>query len=241
MTLMQETPGTDWWQYMAAPGIFACIGAGFATTARKWKFAMPLLAVLIALLVIQTWRRASIYQSMESYCRAVTVENPHAWTLQNNLGIMLKRQGRFAEAEACYRRALQDNPGYVEAHINLGNALGAAGDTAGAEAEFRRAAQMRPGDPDAIEDLAALGGMLEERGHFAEAEGCFRDVLGLAPEGIAPRIQLCQALVAQGKRDEALRVCTEVDVLARKSGDRNAMDAAVRLRHDCEAAGEHRL
>ena len=156
MTLMQQTPSADWWQYMAAPGIFACVGAGIATASRKSRLVIPLAGVLLALLLIQTWRRAAIYQSMETYCRAVTNEDPHSWILQNNLGIMLKRRGRFPEAEACYRQALRDNPAYVEAHINLANAYGASGNLAAAEAELRLANQLRPHDPVVLQNLANI-------------------------------------------------------------------------------------
>jgi tetratricopeptide (TPR) repeat protein len=144
MTLMQETPGADWWQYMAAPGIFACIAAGVAVASRKSQFTTALFAGVMVLLFLQTWRRAAIYESMESYCLAVTAEDPYAWTLENNLGIMLKRQGLFAQAEECYRQALRDNPAYIEADINMANAFAAAGDPAGAEASFRAALQQAP-------------------------------------------------------------------------------------------------
>jgi Flp pilus assembly protein TadD len=76
---------------------------------------------------------------METYCAVVTAEDPHAWTLQNNLGIMLKRHGHFAQSEACFRQALQDNPNYVPAYVNLANTLAAAGDPAAAQTEYRRA------------------------------------------------------------------------------------------------------
>jgi tetratricopeptide (TPR) repeat protein len=268
MALLQETPGADWWQYLAAPGIFACVAGGAVTASRKWRMITPLLAVAVALLAVQTWRRATIYQSLETYCRAVTAEDPRAWTLQNNLGIMLKREGRFAEAEACYHRALLDNPGYVEAHINLGNALAAAGDPAAAEAEYRQAAQIRPGDPSSLQALAdllsaegrtdealtfeagavkagpgnvanlyKLGQMLVGKGRFADAESCFRDAAALAPDSIPVRIELCQTLVVQAKRDAALQVCSEVDQLARKSGDPSDLEAAAQLRRHCEAPG----
>jgi thioredoxin-like negative regulator of GroEL len=219
MTLMQETPSADWWQYIAAPGVFACVAGGFVAAGRKWRLAMPLCVVVVAALVYQTWQRAGIYESMESYCLAVTAEDPHAWTLQNNLGIMLKRHGHYPEAEACFHRALEDNPGYVEAHINLGNALGAAGDLRGAEAEMGRA-----------------GLMYEEKGWFARAEACFRDALALVPGDIALRIQLCTVLLEEGKKEEALRGCAEVEVLAQKVGNPEAIAAAAKIRRDCEAA-----
>jgi tetratricopeptide (TPR) repeat protein len=264
MTLMQETPSADWWQYTAAPGIFACVAAGAVTAGGRWRMVMPLACIGIALLLIQTWRRAAIYESMESYCVAVTAEDPHAWTLENNLGIMLKRRGRFAESAACYRQALRDNPGYVEAHVNLGNTLGASGDPAGEEAEFRRADQMRPGDPDLLEDLANLyaaegrtdealaseaeavkaepgsvarlarfGVMLAANGRFAEAEGCFRQAVEIAPNFLLVRIELCQALIHEGKKAPALDQCGVIENLARKNGDADALRAAADLRREC--------
>lgn len=209
MALMQETPGADWWQYMAAPGILACVAGCVAaheshvshiSHGRYARYGSYV--AVVALLMCQTWRRAAVYQSMESYCRAVTAEDRHAWTLENNLGIMLKRQGRLAEAEACYQQALRDNPRYPDAHVNLSN----------------------------------LGGVLAGQRRFAEAEQCFREVAALEPENILIRIRLCQALVAQGKKEAALAICAEVDRIAGKSGDAVAIAAAARLRHDCEAA-----
>ncbi len=40
-----------------------------------------------------------------------------AW---NQLGILLRRQGRFDEAESAYLKALTENPDYALAHYNLG-------------------------------------------------------------------------------------------------------------------------
>jgi Flp pilus assembly protein TadD len=91
---------------------------------------------------------------METYCRAVLAEDPHAWTLQNNLGVVLKQKGEFADAIACYRQSLEDNPGFAEARNNLGNALAATGDFAGAEAQFLEALKLRPGNPELLSSLA---------------------------------------------------------------------------------------
>ena len=202
MTLMQETPGADWWQYMAAPGILACVAGGIVTASPKWRSVMPVACVAIALLAVQTWRRASIYHSLETYCRAVTAEDRYAWTLENNLGVLLKRQGRYPEAEACYEQAIQDNPLYPDARVNLGN----------------------------------LGGLLLANRQYAEAESCLRDAARLSPESIVLRIELCEALAAQRKKGEALEVCAQVEQLARKSGAPEAIAAAAKLRHACEAA-----
>jgi tetratricopeptide (TPR) repeat protein len=158
MALMQETPSADWWQYMAAPGMFALAGAAVAKTPYNGygRLVAPLAGYALVMYSLHTVRREAIYQSMETYCRAVTAEVPHAWTLRMNLGIMRKRAGDYSGAEACYRQALADNPRYVEARINLANALSATGDLAGAESQLRLATQMRPGDLATMERLAML-------------------------------------------------------------------------------------
>ena len=236
MTLMQETPVADWWQYLAAPGLFALAGAGITLAARKWRVVIPMACTAVAMLMFQTWQRVSIYHSLASYCLAVTAEDPHAWTLQNNLGILLKRAGHFPEAEACYRRALQDNPGYAEAHINLGNAYGATGDIPSALREYQTAAGLPAVNPAEVTNaLSSLGGALMGAGRYADAESCFRDACALEPQSIPLRIGLCQALLSQGKKEEALRICDEVDRIASASGNSIAIAAAEKLRGDCNS------
>ena len=217
MALMQETPSADWWQYMAAPGMFALAGGAIMAAAQKAAIAAPvsgpgrlaayrliggtlgLLILPLGLLILQTVRREVIYQSMEPYCRAVTAEVPHAWTLQMNLGIMRKRDGDYSGAEACYRQALADNPRYVEARINLANALSATGDMAGAESQLRLAVQMRPGDPATMERLAML-------------------------------------YAAEGKAKEMFAVCDAIAQMARQSGDQRLINAATQFRVYCESS-----
>jgi tetratricopeptide (TPR) repeat protein len=159
MALQQETPCADWWQYLAAPGIFAGIAGGFAmvsnAASKDTRLRLhALVYVALALLLVQTWRRSTIYQSMETYCRAVLAENPHAWTLQNNLGVVLKQRGEFEQAIACNRQALRDNPRFMEAHNNLGNVLSATCNWQEAEAEFFSALQLSPSNSDVLGNLA---------------------------------------------------------------------------------------
>lgn len=161
MLFQQETPCADWWQYLAAPCIFALIGAGCATVLALVHGGtrngfLAVICAAMALLFVQTWRRCEIYTSMETYCRAVIAENPHAWSMQNNLGVVLKKRGDFAGAVDHYRQALEDNPRFIEAHNNLGNALGLSGDLRGAQEEFNTALGLQPGNADIMASLAAV-------------------------------------------------------------------------------------
>ena len=206
MTLQQETPATDWWQYMAAPGIFACIAAGFDVSIRNAVRGVKLflqvsLGVIITLLFFLSWRRAMTYESMETYCRAVLAEDPHAWTLQNNLGVVLKQQGDFAQAIACYRQSLSDNPRFVEARNNLANALTATGNFAAAQEEFQKALQLSPNNPVLLSGLALA---LFNDGKIDDAYLAQRHAITVDPAN--PRLfsQFGRMLVANKQYPEAV-------------------------------------
>ena len=161
MTLQQEIHTADWWQYFAAPGIFAGIAAGIVTLARsttqKAQFALRiLLCGAVVALTFQTWRRANIYHSMETYCRAVLAEDPQLWSLQTNLGVALQQQGKFDEAIGRHRAALRANPRFMEAHNNLANVLVAKGAFEEGEAEYLKALGLTPSNANVLGNLADL-------------------------------------------------------------------------------------
>jgi tetratricopeptide (TPR) repeat protein len=74
-----------------------------------------------------------------------------------NLGNVLLRAGRPAEARAEYETALRFEPGHASTHYNLGNALLQLGQTGRAVAEYREALRLQPG-------LAVARRMLEQLG-----------------------------------------------------------------------------
>ena len=159
MTFQQETPCADWWQYLATPAIFAGIGALIVDILRRGtrntRFALQsAVGVVLVMITLQTWRRAEIYHSMESYCRAVVAETPHLWTLETNLGVALERRGEFREAIEWQRQALRDNSQVMEAHNNLANCLRASGDLNGSEIEYRAALQLNDSNPTVLANLA---------------------------------------------------------------------------------------
>ena len=161
MTLQQQVAAADWWQYLAAPVAFAGTGAGFALVLATEKRSCRLtsavaLGLVLGLLLVQTWRRAAIYESMETYCRAVLAEDPHLWSLQTNLGIVFRQRAQLEDAVRCYRRALADNPRYAQAHNNLGNVLAVKGQWTDAEAELESAAQLEPGNPQIASNLSRV-------------------------------------------------------------------------------------
>ena len=74
-------------------------------------------------LAAATFRQSHFWQdSMSLWTRAVAVQ-PLSQNANNNLAILLRKQGRIDQAIACYRRAIESHPDEANAYYNLGNAL----------------------------------------------------------------------------------------------------------------------
>ena len=91
----------------------------------------------------------------------------------------LMRQGKYREAEAACRRAIELKPGLADAHGNLGNTLALQGNYAQAEAAYRKAIEL---GADLPETYCNLSGALMGQQKYREAEAACRKAIELKPD-----------------------------------------------------------
>jgi Flp pilus assembly protein TadD len=113
----------------------------------------------------------------------------------NNQGLALADAGKYAEAVAVFRRAVQWEPQNWSARHNLAAALLDSRDAAAAEAEARKAVEANPTDAGS-RDL--LGRALAIQGKFDEAIAQLREALKVAP-GDAQIEEDLQRVIAASK------------------------------------------
>ena len=114
----------------------------------------------------------------------------------SNLGTLLQKIGRAAEAEAYIRRAIELSPGFADAHLNLGNALERLQRPNEAIVEYQEAVRLAPGWAEARNNL---GQGLAERGRYDEAIPQFEEALRLNPSLDQARANLAQAQALRDK------------------------------------------
>ncbi len=105
-------------------------------------------------------------------------------------------QGRDAQAETCYRRALDWVPEFAEAHSNLGLLLQARGQWADAEQCYRAASTLQP---EAATPHYNLGVCLKAQHQLAAAEAAFREALRRQPDLHSALLNLDRVLQDQGR------------------------------------------
>lgn len=116
-------------------------------------------------------------------------------------GRLLEAQGRYAEAAAQFRRAIEEEPKFAEAHHHLGRLHSRAGDHEGASRHLRRAVHLRPDNAAFRNDL---GYQYMLQGSWSDAERELREALALRGDFLRASVNLGVCLGRQGRFEEAL-------------------------------------
>ena len=119
--------------------------------------------------------------------------------IYSDLGFTMARLGKSDEAMVSYRKALDLDPSCASAHFNLAVSFVHAGQFGEAEAHYRKAL---PGRPTA-EAHNGLGYVLARQARTEEAIAEFRTAIDVNPRFTPAYNNLAEALVTQGKLDEA--------------------------------------
>jgi tetratricopeptide (TPR) repeat protein len=135
--------------------------AGFAT--RLPAFAA---CAWIAAFVAGSAGRAADFRSGASLFSSSLANRPGSTRLHDNLGVALQAEGRLADAEREFRRALTIDPDNADAHNNLATVHQARGELRAAAAEYTEALRLRPGMLHAEANLCTL---LVRAGDFESA------------------------------------------------------------------------
>ena len=120
----------------------------------------------------------------------------------SELAAALERDGRLAEAAACYERALALDPGLSRAHFQLGNLFIQQKNIDEAIGCYRRALALTPDYGGAHNNLANA---LSEQGKLNEAISHYRQAVALKADSPDVHYNLGNALVRQGRLDEGAR------------------------------------
>ena len=152
----------------------------------------------------ERWQEAE-----RAFCEAAelapAIARPHIF-----LGVLHARRGRHAEAEACYRRALEIEPDNEEAMHNLACRV-AERDPEEARALLARAVEI---DPEYVSAWDNLGYSCWVQGDLGAAERHLRRALRLDPQHVGAYFCLgcvCKQAKQFGKAADAFRRACEIE------------------------------
>jgi Tfp pilus assembly protein PilF len=140
--------------------------------------------------------------ALEEFKRAVK-EDPKNPYFQKGLGLAYSAKRQWKDAIAAFRKALELNPFYVDVRNDLAAALIGSGDREAGKKEFL-AAFAEPTNPTPEISARNLGQAYLEEKNYADAVSWFRTSLNRNKAYPDPYLGIAEALVAQGRLDEAV-------------------------------------
>ena len=132
--------------------------------------------------------------------RAVATNSKVA-SFHGDLGEVYRALGRYEDAIACCRRALDLNPSYPQALNSLGIALYQNGEIAEAETKFLEAIRL---DGGFVGALLNLGRLVEAQGRLDEAVEAYRKAIRSNPNLASAHLALGGALRSSRRPEAAL-------------------------------------
>ena len=191
---------SDHWQYFGMMGMTALAGAGTGRI-RSLRARRGIVAAVVGVLTILTWRQCPMYANAETLYRATLARNPECWLACNNLGALLTGTDRNQEAMDLLTHAVRIEPQNPESHYNLGNALKAVGRNDAAIDEYNQALRL---GPDLAQASLNLGIALAAAGRTEEAVAAYERTLRIKPDGADAHYNLGIVMADTGKPEAAI-------------------------------------
>jgi len=219
------------WAILAGAGLWSCWRSSTRSTTggpATWGLAGIATGVVIALGVL-TWNQVQVWHDSQRLWTHTLAVEPNSAFAHNNLGDVLNRQGRPAEAIDHFQQALRLKPDFPLAHNNWGVALTQQGKLAEAIDQFQQALRLKPDFPlahnnwgVALSRRTGLAGVMQQilqavqlnsvrapetfdtQGTLAEAIEHFQQALRIDPDFALAHSNWGAALLQQGKVTEAI-------------------------------------
>ena len=200
----------DRWAYVPLIGLFIMIawgGGDLAKRLRLPKLAVALLACAwLSALMTATWFQVGHWRNGATLFEHALDVTSGNYIAHYNLGNIMLRQDRKAEAIEHYKKAVAFHPKYVDGHYNLGIALSAAEQYAEAIKEYHTVLRLRQNHKKVLSRMADA---LARNGQLDEAIAYYNKSLQHQPNDAEVLNNLALALVKKGQIDEAIKKYTE--------------------------------
>jgi spermidine synthase/Tfp pilus assembly protein PilF len=158
--------------------------------------------------------KGKLQQAVSRYKDVIRLEPDMSIKAYNEIGRILTMQGMWRQAVEAAECAIEYNAAsplrqsMANIHYNMSLALRKLGRDAEAAEHLGKAIEEYrrdlAGEPDSPQLIALLGNALAESGDFRQASDCFQKAVSMDPFDRKNRLMLAQALVIQGRYDEAV-------------------------------------
>ncbi len=197
---------------------------------------LPVILLLLAC-GYGTWKRNVVWHSEESLWLNVSVKSPKNGRGLMNYGNILVSEGRYAEAQDYFNRAMLLLPNYSFIYVNVAILKEKQGNYEEAEKYFLNGLVLGPRYPSHYE---LYGEFLYERRRYREAVVMLEDGLNLSTADLDARITLMKTFDALGEWDNLKLLATNtLQMLPDNADARDFLEDAENRKNKTDMEAEH--
>jgi len=193
--------------YLSTLGIVVIVAIFFDWLINKYgkknenyRYALyGVFAIIILALSIRTIARNIDWKNEDHLWPATERESPSGQNTHNNMGDVYVRAGKYDQAVAEFKKALEINPGYGDAYHNLANTYEAMGQPDMAIMYYKKALSI---NPNIWQSYQNIGGLYYNKGDYQDALDSLQKAVDLNPTDDALKQNLLtvqQAIQAQAR------------------------------------------
>jgi tetratricopeptide (TPR) repeat protein len=195
----------DHFQYHASIALIVLVVAALwrmvSSSSAQAGPAAVIPILLLAPLVVFTYRRARVFDSAESLWLDALARNKTSWMIYTNLANDYVARDLPDKAAPLYLKALELAPYLHDTHTNAGSVYGMRGEYDRAIDEFRQAIAINPNFAPAYYNW---GQVYERQKKLDDARSMYEKALELKPFYPEANYRLGRILADRGKEDEAI-------------------------------------
>lgn len=200
--------------YISSIGLFIAlvwlIGDAVANSPKIRLISQVLVAALLVVYAVRVNVQVKFWYNYFTLFSHLNDIDPRGELPNLNLGILCATEGRLAEAQEYFERALSYNPNGRYSLSNSAAYLIQTHDPRNlplAGQRLEHALQIAPDDPDILDNMAAWSALM---GRPMDEETYSRKAIAVDPDLITARLYLANALQEQNKVDEAIKEWRQV-------------------------------
>jgi tetratricopeptide (TPR) repeat protein len=195
----------DRYTYITLIGLFVIIAWGANDLLSKWSHRKmwlgTLAAIILPVLMVLTWKQVQYWENSITLFKHTLKHTSNNLVIHNNLGNVLKKQGRTEEAIKHYLQALRLKPDYERAHYNLGIAYADSGMHKEAIEAYKQVIRINPDNAWAHNNLSNAYGAL---GMYKEAIEECKKAIRINPDFAVAHYNLGNTYGESGMYKEAI-------------------------------------
>ncbi len=163
-----------------------------------------LIIIIVTCLSVSTYARNTLWKDPQKLWEDVINKSPSNVRAYNEIGAIFRDEGRYAEANELFKKALKINRNYAMTYYNLGYIQYKLKNYEDALVFFQEALRFKLTNQLRMDIFNSIGTTYSEMGNASKALNAFKEAINILPASIIPYNNLGKQYIKMGKFDLAI-------------------------------------